>query len=997
MVESSLRINEVVSDNDGATEDGDGDASDWLELYNSGDEALELGGWFLSDEPENPQKWSFPDYAMQPGELLVVWASGKDRAGPAGEIHTSFALNRGGETLVLSTPAGQPTQRVQLPALEEGWSWGFEQDVREESAFGDGSPGRLVGAPTGDWTNPAFDDSAWSAVTLPVGFDHSVATGPEGERAFGRPTVQTSDAYGRTGVQAVDGDPGTFSHTADGDLEPAWEVDLGADYLVSAIVLHNRLDCCAERLYNITVEVLDAAGESAWASEVLNPFAEGESPRTPGARLDLSPGAVGRTVRVSKEAINGYYSSEWLSLAEVEVTGAVVAPYTGLIGTDVSEWVSGAVAGLRVPFVLNLPAPDRAILDIRYDDGAVMSLDGAAMGSPNADLSSAHDAEVSERLLLPLRGLDAGEHSFAVELRNLSADDPDLFWGSTLTLQWIEEGEPALFRTPTPGEPNGEGYAGQVSRPLVDPPRGFYDAPLTVTLSSQTPGATLIYTTDGRRPAADYGVRVEPTSATELVSATLAVDTTANLRVVALSDGWLDSPVETHSYLFLEDVLRQPAAPAGLPTVWNSRTEGAYTANYEMDPEIVNDSSTHAELLAGLREIPTLSIVMDPDDLFGSDGIYVNSAERGDNMERPASFEYILPDGSTGFQEDAGLRIHGYGWRYHASTLKHSFRMEFRSEYGHTKLEYPLFSDAPVDRFDSIVLRAGGSKTWLDFRDPANAQYLHDSFARDTARDMGKTDGHATYVHLYLNGLYWGLYMPVERPDDDFAEEYFGGDASDYDVINRRTSTNEAIAGDLDAYNAMLALADTDLSTPEAYAAMQRYLDVDDLIDWMLIHQYMTNRDGPCCASGNNQRGIRKREEGAGWRFFVWDMEYSLWEATDNTNISIDVAGHVSHVYTRLQANAEFRARYAERAAMHLTGDGALTPAAAAARYAARAAEIYDPLLAESARWGDTYREPPYTRDVEWIAEYNRLMEDYFPYRTDQMIAQLRAVGLYAP
>ena len=193
----------------------------------------------------------------------------------------------------------------------------------------------------------------------------------------------------------------------------------------------------------------------------------------------------------------------------------------------------------------------------------------------------------------------------------------------------------------------------------------------------------------------------------------------------------------------------------------------------------------------------------------------------------------------------------------------------------------------------------------------------------------------------------------------------------------------------------MIALADADLSTGEGLAALEAYLDVDDLIDWMLIHQYTTNRDGPCCFEGNNQRGIRERVEGAQYRFFVWDMEYSLWEATDSTNIDVDVAGHASHAYRRLWDNDDFRARYSARAHELLTGDGALAPGAAATRYEDRAAEIYRALLAESARWGDTYRTTPYTRDVEWIDEYTRLQVEYFPYRTDYMIAQLSAVGLY--
>ena len=84
--------------------------------------------------------------------------------------------------------------------------------------------------------------------------------------------------------------------------------------------------------------------------------------------------------------------------------------------------------------------------------------------------------------------------------------------------------------------------------------------------------------------------------------------------------------------------------------------------------------------------------------------------------------------------------------------------------------------------------------------------------------------------------------------------------------------------------------------------------------------------------------------------------------------------------------------------AARVRGDGgALSPALAAARYAARADEIHGALLGESARWGDTFRAVPYSRDVEWQAEYDRLMTDYFPRRTDLLIEQLRAAGLYSP
>jgi hypothetical protein len=300
-----------------------------------------------------------------------------------------------------------------------------------------------------------------------------------------------------------------------------------------------------------------------------------------------------------------------------------------------------------------------------------------------------------------------------------------------------------------------------------------------------------------------------------------------------------------------------------------------------------------------------------------------------------------------------------------------------------------------MHRFDSIVLRSQGSRGWQDFRDPEQAQYIRDAFARDTAYDMGKADGHAAYVHLFLNGLYWGLYMAVERPDADFGAERFGGDDAEYDAINRRTTTNEAIDGTLDAYNTLLARSDADLTDSANYAAVAELIDLEDLIDYMLIHQYTTNRDGPELYSHNNMRGVRRRVDGERFRFFVWDMEYSLWNATDDLNIDVDVAGAVSHVYAQLRSNPDFRALYATRAAQHLEAGGALTPEACLARYEARAVEIEDAVVAESARWGDTDRATPYTRDVEWAEERRRLTEEYFPQRTDVLKSQLRAAGLY--
>jgi hypothetical protein len=415
------------------------------------------------------------------------------------------------------------------------------------------------------------------------------------ERAFGRLSEQSSRYSGIPAWYAVDGEPSTFSHTDTGDLDPWWQVTLDADYAVSEITLVNRYDCCADRLYNVTVHLLDDEGATTWRSETLFPTAEGESPTNADAVITLRPegGPVGRRVRVEKASVNGVYSSEWLSLAEVAVVGTETVPYAKAIETEVSTWVSSAAVGLRVPFVLDAASPTRASLKVAYDDGFVASVDGREVASANAGAPVAHAGTTSERLPVDLRGLSAGAHVFAARIDNVAADDDDLLFAPTLEAEWFTPGAPAHFAAPTPNAPNGVGSMGPIGAPVFDPPRGFFESPMSVTITAPA-GASLVVTTDGTAPTAANGRRVDPASSADVASLDVPVGTTATLRAAAIRSGWDDSLVATHTYLFLDDVLRQPAAPAGFPATWNSLSEGAYAADYEMDPEITAAPATRA-------------------------------------------------------------------------------------------------------------------------------------------------------------------------------------------------------------------------------------------------------------------------------------------------------------------------------------------------------------------------------------------------------------------
>jgi len=109
------------------------------------------------------------------------------------------------------------------------------------------------------------------------------------------------------------------------------------------------------------------------------------------------------------------------------------------------------------------------------------------------------------------------------------------------------------------------------------------------------------------------------------------------------------------------------------------------------NPIAINSSSIVRAI--AYNEFPVISLVTDKDFLFNdSIGIYTNSQGTGSEWERPVSIEMIHPDGTEGFQENAGLRIMGGITRKAEHYKKHSFRLLFKSEYGAKK--FPQCADA---------------------------------------------------------------------------------------------------------------------------------------------------------------------------------------------------------------------------------------------------------------------------------------------------------------
>ncbi len=136
--DSPLLITEVMPSNKTTLADNTGVYSDYVEIYNSGSEAVNLNGYGLSDDPAGVLDWKFPDVTIEPGAYLYVFASGADTNGTdieKGAIHTNFRISSYRETIVLSTPTGLLIDQVAVSEL--GADQAYARVADENGAYGD--------------------------------------------------------------------------------------------------------------------------------------------------------------------------------------------------------------------------------------------------------------------------------------------------------------------------------------------------------------------------------------------------------------------------------------------------------------------------------------------------------------------------------------------------------------------------------------------------------------------------------------------------------------------------------------------------------------------------------------------------------------------------------------------------------------------------------------------------------------------------------------------
>jgi len=414
----------------------------------------------------------------------------------------------------------------------------------------------------------------------------------------------------------------------------------------------------------------------------------------------------------------------------------------------------------------------------------------------------------------------------------------------------IPDGSSQWFTSslPTPGSSN------KVENQLTfSHEQGFYQAPFHLNVSSMN-GDTVRYTLDGSVPSENSA----PVSEALLIdfidskSNYFSELPTSSVQKYQAYKAW-ESPAEVIDKIH---VIRCASFRKG------ERSSQEYTHSYLVSADVYGDHS-----------IPVVSIVAEEDELFGFEkGIFVpgiheepdrpgetgNFFMRGEAWERPIHIEFFETDGTLGFSQDAGIRVHG-GLTRHAA--QKSLRVYARDMYGKDSFDYPLFPQKPVESYKRFLLRGtmGGNDD--------NA-LIRDVLAHELSRELNFEIQDYQPVVVYINGEYWGIQTLRDRIDEHYLEYSFDIDSDSVDIIT--ANPNQVVAGTNQDYMELAGFISThDISIEANYDYVKSKVDVSSLTDYVIAEMFFSNSDWP----GNNQKLWRPQKADGRWRWIFFDLD----------------------------------------------------------------------------------------------------------------------------
>ena len=397
-------------------------------------------------------------------------------------------------------------------------------------------------------------------------------------------------------------------------------------------------------------------------------------------------------------------------------------------------------------------------------------------------------------------------------------------------------------------------------------------------------------------------------------------------------------------------------------------------------------------LLNQQNGLPVLSLVFEPADFFSGDrGIYVKGSNGipgycrstphnwNQDWERPIQMTLFEQDGSASavpmFSVPAGVKIGGGCTRLYDQK---SLDIYFRSDYGLSRLNYPLFPDKSITEFNRLSLRNGG-QDWY-------RAMIRNAFSQELVR--GRMDlGYQSYKHVavYFNGQYWGIHTLREKQNEDFIESNYGVDADSVDILSGNASVGEGSAAH---YEQMLEyVSENGLEDSVHYAWIQERMDVEQYMDYLIVEIFLANGDWPA----NNIKYWRTQSDTGKWRWILYDadmtmdshsrgrLETNMFEKLHMlTETNYEHPTWSTLLLRRLLENSAFRASFLQRYSVHL--QLSFNPGRSLALMDSIAGLIEDEVPNHMRRWSKSMR---LGNDMNWEKHLD-VMRSFLSQRPDK-------------
>ncbi len=843
-----LVISEVMPSNRTALPDEHGEYPDWIEIWNSSKNDIEMENVGLSDDVL-AISFLFPQMTLKADERIIVYCDKKNQAVAGKPLHAKFGLSSNGETITLYDPNAYVIDSVKTPIMSADESYALQADG-SYAVTKEFSPG---------YENTSEGFLAFRNATMVMNgalVINEICPDPlSGYRDEDGELVDWVELYNTTGetiylanyaLSNNEGKPLKWRFPEGAAVAPhgyyvvfcsGKDIDNGpagvphSNFKVNAehatIVLSDSRGRLVDRVVidNIPEDASYARDEDGNFSIHVKTTPQLPNTSSGENQMDIFLRALNKT---------GVYISEVMASNDTTVTTA---------GADYTDWIELYNSSAEAVDLSGYGLSDNLgrARKWQFPEGSLILPGEYKLVRCDAKLDANTAAEPHTSYGLAKAGgysiVLADPTGKILDKLVLPQVPTDVSYGRTMGREGF-----FYYEVPTPGLQNGDGFLGYAGQPELTVQSGMHNQGLKVGFTLPE-NATVYYTTDGSEPTVEKGI---PYTGQEIE-------------------------------LNFTTVLRAKAFPVNPMYKPSATTSGTYFINT-------------------FHEVPVFSLIMDPDMLWNHDyGMladgdivkpapaelpWLNSTYRKvkeeEGASREAYLEYFEVDGTRVFSQGVAV---GTAGDYSLDLPQKSMKFRAKSAYGEKTFAAALFEDRPFTEYKSLVLRnAGNDGMWARVRDGYMSRMMD---------DYGTIIAHQAWkpVAVYINGVYWGHMDLRERVDRFFVAQHEGlplEEAGNMDIL---VGNGGVEWGSNKEFKAMIKKLKS--SDPANNAADRAYLDenvdVENLLEYMAFEMFFGNSD-----IGNTRfYRLKGTDPATGkpykWKWILYDVDYGLWTASFNS------------------------------------------------------------------------------------------------------------------